>query len=86
MLGGHTYFLDTPGFSSLFLQGIEYEELRDYFCEFDAYEPKCRFQGCMHMSEPDCAVKAALEAGKIARSRYDNYVLLANELKNKRKY
>lgn len=86
MLGGHTYFLDTPGFSSLFLQGIEYEELRDYFCEFDAYEPKCRFQGCMHMSEPDCAVKAALEAGEIARSRYDNYVLLANELKNKRKY
>lgn len=86
VLGRHTYFLDTPGFSSLFLQGIEYDSLRDYFHEFDEYEPHCRFQGCLHISEPDCAVKEALEAGKISRSRYDNYVLLANELKNKRKY
>lgn len=81
-----SYFLDTPGFSSLYLQGIEYEELRDYFREFAQYEPYCRFQGCMHISEPDCAVKEALHERKIHPSRYENYVLLAEELKNKKKY
>ncbi|MDO4323441.1 MAG: ribosome small subunit-dependent GTPase A [Lachnospiraceae bacterium] len=81
-----TYFLDTPGFSSLYLQGIEYEELKDYFPEFVPYEPYCRFQGCMHLSEPDCGVKEALAEGKISQPRYDNYVLLAAELKDKKKY
>ena len=70
----------------MYLQGIEYEELRDYFQEFAEYEPHCRFQGCMHISEPDCAVKEALQEGKIHPSRYENYVLLAEELKNKKKY
>lgn len=81
-----TYFLDTPGFSSLYLQGIEYEELPNYFEEFEPYEPYCRFQGCMHISEPDCGVKAALEKGLISRERYENYVLLARELKDRKKY
>lgn len=81
-----TYFLDTPGFSSLYLSGISYEELPSYYEEFAAYEPRCRFQGCMHISEPDCAVKAALEAGLISKERYENYVLLARELKEKKKY
>jgi ribosome biogenesis GTPase len=81
-----TYFLDTPGFSSLYLQGIEYAQLRDYFEEFLAYEPYCRFQGCMHISEPDCAVKEAMERGEIAKERYENYVLLAGELKDQKKY
>lgn len=81
-----TYFLDTPGFSSLYLKGIAYEELWSYFPEFVQYEPYCRFHGCMHLSEPDCAVKEALAEGKISRSRYENYVLLAQELKSSRKY
>jgi ribosome biogenesis GTPase len=81
-----TYFLDTPGFSSLYLQGIAYEQLRDYFEEFQDYEPYCRFQGCMHISEPDCAVKEALEKGEIAKERYENYVLLAEELKSQKKW
>ena len=85
-LGGETYFLDTPGFSSLYLQGVEYEELKLFFYEFQEYEPQCRFQGCMHIHEPDCAVKKAVENGEIHRSRYENYVLLAEELKNRRKY
>lgn len=86
VLRENTYFLDTPGFSSLYLQGIAYEELRNYFYEFIPYEPYCRFQGCMHLSEPDCAVKEALDRNEISRSRYDNYVLLAQELKNIKKY
>lgn len=86
VLRENTYFLDTPGFSSLYLQGIGYEELRDFFYEFREFEPYCRFQGCMHLSEPDCAVKKAVEEGKISSSRYDNYALLAEELKNRKKY
>lgn len=81
-----TYFLDTPGFSSLYLQGIAYEDLWRYFPEFVPYEPYCRFQGCLHLSEPDCAVKEALSEGKISRSRYENYTLLAEELKHAKKY
>lgn len=81
----HTYFLDTPGFSSLYLNGIAQEDLWRYFPEFVPYEPYCRFQGCMHISEPDCAVKEALAEGKIPASRYENYVMLAEELKNARK-
>ena len=81
-----TYFLDTPGFSSLYLQGIAYEELWRDFPEFVRYEPYCRFQGCLHLSEPDCAVKEALDKGEISRSRYENYTLLAEELRHARKY
>lgn len=84
--GADSYLLDTPGFSSLYLTGIAYTELRDYFSEFLPYEPYCRFQGCMHLSEPDCAVKTALAEGRIHASRYENYALLAQELKNVRKY
>ncbi len=81
-----TYFLDTPGFSSLYLQDITPEQLRDSYDEFAPYEGQCRFQGCMHISEPDCAVKAALGEGRIARSRYDNYVLFARELGERKRY
>lgn len=81
-----TYFLDTPGFSSLYLKDVDYEELKHYFYEFEAYEPYCRFQGCMHLSEPDCKVKAAVREGRIHPARYESYTLLAEELKNIRKY
>lgn len=86
VLRENTYFLDTPGFSSLYLQGYTPQELRDCFCEFTPYATDCRFQGCMHISEPDCAVKEALAEGKIARQRYENYVLLAQELRERKRY
>lgn len=60
--------------------------MKDYFAEFDLYEKECRFQGCVHIHEPDCGVKKALEAGKISRIRYENYVELFQELKEKRRY
>ena len=81
-----TYFLDTPGFSSLYLQNLQREELRDYYPEFLPYEKQCRFQGCMHISEPDCGVKEALKEGKIHPSRYENYKLFEKELKEQRRY
>lgn len=85
-LEGKTYIMDTPGFTSLYINEIEAGDLKTYFTEFDAYEGLCRFNGCVHINEPDCAVKQALEEGKISRNRYDNYVALYEELKSQRRY
>ena len=82
----NTFLVDTPGFSSLYLTDMKEEELRDYFPEYVMYEPQCRFQGCMHIHEPGCAVKKALSEGKISQQRYDNYLALYEELKEKRRY
>ena len=81
-----TYIMDTPGFSSLYTNDFEKEELKYYFTEFEPYEGKCKFQGCDHVHEPNCAVKAALEGGKIHHIRYENYLEMYNELKEKRRY
>lgn len=81
-----TFLFDTPGFSSLYVNNLEKEELMWYFPEFDKFNDKCRFQGCVHINEPDCAVKDALREGLISKSRYDNYLLIYDELKNKKKY
>ena len=53
-----SYIMDTPGFSSLYVNDFEKEELKYYFPEFSPYEGKCRFNGCDHIHEPGCAVKA----------------------------
>ena len=81
-----TFLVDTPGFSSLYLTDMEEDELRNYFPEFLKYEPQCRFQGCRHIHEPDCGVKEALAEGKISQLRYDDYLALYEELKEKRRY
>ncbi len=81
-----TYILDTPGFSSVELYGIEKEELGQFFPEIAACTDACRFAGCAHLAEPDCSVKQALAEGKISAGRYENYKLLYEELKNSRKY
>ena len=81
-----TYLMDTPGFSSLYLTDIEEQELKAYFPEFRRYEEQCRFQGCRHIHEPDCGVKAALAEHKISQLRYEDYLGLYNELKEKRRF
>ena len=81
-----TYLMDTPGFSSLYLTDIEEQELKDYFPEFREYEDQCRFQGCRHIHEPDCGVKEALAEHKISQLRYEDYLGLYNELKEKRRF
>lgn len=85
-IAGNTYIMDTPGFSTLDIPGFEKEDLQQFYPEFAEYEPYCRFQGCSHISEPDCGVKDALEEGKISQIRYENYKLLYDELKNIKKY
>lgn len=81
-----TYVMDTPGFSSLYINELEKEELRDYFVEFKDFEDSCRFKGCSHLNEPGCAVKEALQKQRISQLRYNNYVTLFEELKNQRRY
>ena len=81
-----TYIMDTPGFSSLYTNDFEKEELKFYFTEFVPFEGQCRFQGCDHVHEPGCAVKEALEEGKIHPVRYENYLEMYKELKEKRRY
>ena len=81
-----TFVLDTPGFSSLYVNDFEKEQLKYYFPEFGPYEGLCRFSGCDHVHEPDCAVKQAAEEGKIHEIRYNDYVAMYRELQEKRRY
>ncbi len=83
-----TYIFDTPGFSSVYVTDMEKEELKLYFPEFAQYEDECKFLGCVHRNEPVCGVKEAVKAGRISQSRYENYQLIYEELKEneKRKY
>ena len=80
-----TYIMDTPGFTSLYVDDMEKEELRFYYPEFSVYEGTCRFQGCVHVHEPGCQVKEAVEQEKISNKRYENYLLFYEELKEKKK-
>ena len=75
---------DTPGFSSFELREIEKERLSSLFEDFNEYSPQCRFRGCLHLNEPDCAVKAAVLEGKILESRYENYKLFQKMLQEQK--
>lgn len=81
-----TYIMDTPGFTSLNIPTMEKEDIRLYFPEFDQYEGTCRFNGCVHVNEPDCSVKAAVADRHINKKRYDSYVNIYNELKEQKRY
>ena len=81
-----TYICDTPGFTSLSLFDMDKEDLQGFYPEFAEYEKNCKFGGCSHISEPVCGVKEALNEGKISRVRYENYVMLYEELKGRKKY
>ena len=78
-LGENTYVADTPGFSSFDTDQMELilkENLQYAFPDFGAFLGKCRFDDCSHRKEPDCAVRAAVEAGDIEASRYESYLKL----------
>jgi len=66
--------IDTPGIKGFGLVEIEKEELGDYFPEFFALKSECKFNNCMHLQEPNCAVKEALERAEIPWSRYKSYL------------
>ena len=85
-IDGDSYIMDTPGFSSLYVNDFEKEELSQYFPEFAEYEGTCRFNGCSHVHEPGCMVRNAVENGRIHPVRYQDYTEMYEELKNKRRY
>ena len=81
----NSYIVDTPGFSSLFVDDFEREELKYYFKEFIPYAEECKFQGCNHIHEPRCGVKKALEEGHIHKIRYNDYKDIYEELGNRKR-
>jgi ribosome biogenesis GTPase len=75
---------DTPGFSSIDFLEIDSGQLPKQFPEFLALSHQCRFRECMHINEPDCAVKEAVEQQTVALTRYKNYVQFLEEIENRR--
>ncbi|MFW5842093.1 MAG: ribosome small subunit-dependent GTPase A [Bacillota bacterium] len=75
---------DTPGFSKLDFYDLEKEDIKDNYPDFVFYQDACKFRGCVHLNEPKCAVKAAVENGDIPKFRYDNYKLIYNEIEQKK--
>ena len=85
-LGIGGFVLDTPGFTSLVLEGIDKDDLKYYFREFMSFEGSCKFSGCSHTHEPGCAIKQALETGSIIKARYDSYITYYNQLQDMRRW
>ena len=81
MYGG--YIADTPGFSSLELK-MEPVELATTYHDFRELSHHCKFRGCLHDSEPKCAVKEAVEAGDIDQTRYEDYLQLLKQVKERK--
>lgn len=79
------YFVDTPGFSVIDTFGVKSDELALYYEEYVALANGCKFHPCTHTGEPGCAVKAAVENGKLNRERYERYVKIYGELKETEK-
>lgn len=79
-LPGGGLVADTPGFSQLDFSDMEPEDLGDTFIEFRSYVDQCKFRGCVHQNEPQCAVKTAVAEGDISKQRYQSYIQLLEEL------
>ena len=84
-LGDDSYLLDTPGFTSLYVEE-EPDKLRLLFPEFLESEGKCRFLGCRHLKEPDCHLKTRVREGQVPESRYESYRKLYEEISQRRRY
>jgi len=79
------YIVDTPGFGNIDLSELQMDQAADGFREIRKQEGLCRFTGCTHTHEPDCEVKAAVERGEIAPSRYASYCTIRQELADPKK-
>ena len=83
---GGGYVLDTPGFSSIEPEDVACEELSQCFPEMRTLAGQCRFRGCAHIGEPDCAVKEMVRSGEIAVSRYESYKELYEIQRSKKQW
>jgi ribosome biogenesis GTPase len=80
MIGESGLIADTPGFAFLDLTDFKKESIRFLMPDFMNYSPDCSFENCSHINEPDCAVKEAVQEGKILSSRYDSYIKIIEEI------
>ena len=82
----NTFLLDTPGFQTIDIFEIESKDLGEYFREFAPYIKNCEYIGCSHIKEENCGIKHAITQGKIANERYENYIKIYNELKDREEH
>lgn len=82
-IGEESYIADTPGFSNFDIYEIPYKELYKYFVEFNEYIQDCEYQDCRHIKENECGIKKAVGEGKISEIRYNNFIKIFEELKDK---
>jgi len=83
-LSPNTFIIDSPGIKELGLSEINKAEIGHYFPEIRDLLNECKFDDCLHIDEPKCAVKAAVEAGQIAMSRYESYLSMIGGGDNRR--
>jgi len=76
------YLIDTPGIKEFDVPGLTKRNLRDLYPEFRQVQNECRYNDCLHVNEPDCAVREAVEKGQIPLFRYQNYIRILNTLPN----
>ena len=83
-IGPETYLIDTPGIKELGVVDIPKPEVSHYFPEMRDLLMNCRFNNCLHLNEPGCAVREAVDAGKISLTRYDSYRSILEDEDNRR--
>ena len=79
------YIADSPGFSSLDFSEIEVERLKDYYPEFRSHLNECKYNECLHLSEPNCKIKDLVNSGDILATRYESYKKIYTEIKQAKK-
>lgn len=82
----NSYLLDTPGFQTIDIYEIETKDLAKYYIDFRKYIEKCEYVSCTHIKEESCGIRKALEQGKIEQTRYENYIKIYNDLKDKEEH
>ena len=85
-IDNNSYIADTPGFSTFDIYEIESKNLEKYFIEFKKYIKYCEFIGCSHIKEQNCGIKTAIENGKISKERYERYIKIFNDIKDKEEH
>ena len=82
----NTFIADSPGFSTFDIYEIETTNLAEYFVEFKEYIENCEFVGCTHIKEENCGIKQALKENKISQNRYERYIKMYEELKDREEH
>ena len=82
----NTFIADSPGFSTFDIYEIETTNLAEYFVEFKEFIENCEFVGCTHIKEENCGIKQALKENKISQNRYERYIKIYEELKDREEH